>query len=337
MLQLKSIRFESIASLKRWITNDIRRKVQFGLGGIWLIDGLLQLQPYMFTKQFATDTLQGVGAGQPGFVESSVNAIANFVEPHIVLWNALFAAIQLFIGVAILTKRFLKVGLVASFIWTFGVWWFGEAFGQMLNGSANLLSGAPGAVLLYGLVGIAVWPPKSTREINQKSFVIAEVSPIGEFGMKLVWSILWAVNAVLQVLPTSISSDSIKAKISGMASGEPGFIASTDSFIAKLFGNSGTEVSIVMAVVELFIAFSIFTKFKNKTLVCASIFMALVWIFVQNFGGVLTGQGTDPNSGPLYILIALTIYSFKNVKSTNSAEQNSIYGSQIEDKSMLKS
>ena len=154
--------------------------------------------------------------------------------------------------------------------------------------------------------------------------------------MKLVWSILWAVNAVLQVLPSSISSDSIKAQISGMASGEPGFIASTDSFIAKLIGNSGTEVSIVIAAAELFIAFSIYTKLKNSTLVYSSIFMIIVWIFVQNFGGVLTGQGTDPNSGPLYVLIALTIYSFKNVNSTNSIEQNSIYVSQIQDKSMLE-
>ena len=31
------------------------------------------------------------------------------------------------------------------------------------------------------------------------------------------------------------------------------------------------------------------------------------WVFGQAFGGVLTGQATDPNAGPLFVLLALTL------------------------------
>lgn len=38
-------------SLPAWAT---RRRLAVALGVIWFIDGLLQLQPYMFTKGFVT-------------------------------------------------------------------------------------------------------------------------------------------------------------------------------------------------------------------------------------------------------------------------------------------
>ncbi|MHB1527636.1 MAG: hypothetical protein ACYCZN_15425, partial [Candidatus Dormibacteria bacterium] len=34
----------------------------------------------------------------------------------------------------------------------------------------------------------------------------------------------------------------------------------------------------------------------------------LFWIAGQNFGGVLTGTGTDLGSGPLFVLLALALY-----------------------------
>ena len=34
--------------------------------------------------------------------------------------------------------------------------------------------------------------------------------------------------------------------------------------------------------------------------------MALaIWVIGENFGGILTGQATDPNTGPLLVLVAL--------------------------------
>ena len=43
---------------------DTRRKLQLALGGLWLLDGILQFQPSMFTKAFPA-MLAGTSAGNP--------------------------------------------------------------------------------------------------------------------------------------------------------------------------------------------------------------------------------------------------------------------------------
>ena len=56
------------------------------------------------------------------------------------------------------TGRTRKPALAVSFAWALVVWWFGEAFGMMFMNMASPLTGAPGAVLLYALIGAIVWP-----------------------------------------------------------------------------------------------------------------------------------------------------------------------------------
>jgi hypothetical protein len=51
-----------------------------------------------------------------------------------------------------LNRRTVKAALIISFGWILGVWAVGEGFGLLLTGSASPLTGALGAVLLYG------WP-----------------------------------------------------------------------------------------------------------------------------------------------------------------------------------
>ena len=37
--------------------------------------------------------------------------------------------------------------------------------------------------------------------------------------------------------------------------------------------------------------------------------MALaIWVIGENFGGILTGQATDPNTGPLLVLVTLAYW-----------------------------
>jgi hypothetical protein len=44
----------------------------------------------------------------------------------------------------------------------------------------------------------------------------------------------------------------------------------------------------------------------------------VIWVAVQNFGGILAGGATDPNSGPLVILLALTYWPLANNRATAS-------------------
>ncbi len=135
-----------------------RHVTQIALGVLWIIDAGLQFQPRMFGNGFVTMVIAPNAAGQPSVVASSIDHMSHFLSHDVALWNTVFGLAQLAIGVGILLRRTRKAALLGSFSWAFGVWWFGEGFGGILTGHASALMGAPGAVVLYAVVGLLVWP-----------------------------------------------------------------------------------------------------------------------------------------------------------------------------------
>ncbi len=136
---------------------DVRRVLQLGLAAIWLLDGVLQYQSFMFTKAFG-QMIGATSAGNPGVVAHPINWNATLVEHHLVLLNAIFATIQLLLGLGIAYRPTVRLALAASIAWALGVWWFGEGLGGVLSGAASPLNGAPGAVIIYALLAVLLWP-----------------------------------------------------------------------------------------------------------------------------------------------------------------------------------
>ena len=130
-----------------------QRVLQIILGMFWLLDAGLQFQPYMFGSGFTTTYLLNNAHNQPDIVRWIITNVGNFVGPHVAVWNTFFALIQVAIGLGLLFRRTVRPALAVSFFWAFGVWFFGEGLGQLLTGSASALTGAPGSVFLYGLIG----------------------------------------------------------------------------------------------------------------------------------------------------------------------------------------
>ena len=136
---------ESLATrVKEYCFSDSRRSVETVLALIWVLDGALQFQSFMYGKGFI-QLLTGTAAGQPGWVVSSVNQGAATMESHQAIFNTLAALTQVAIGFGILYKRTTKPALLLSFAWALAVWWFGEAFGLMFGVTAMPLTGAPGS------------------------------------------------------------------------------------------------------------------------------------------------------------------------------------------------
>src|ERR1700728_2156460 len=104
---------------------DARRALQLGLAAIWLLDGVLQYQSFMYTKAFG-QLLAGTAAGNPSIIARPINWDATLVEHHLVLTNTIFATIQLLLGLGIALRPTVRLGLAASAAWSLGVWWFGE-------------------------------------------------------------------------------------------------------------------------------------------------------------------------------------------------------------------
>src|SRR6266487_6265826 len=134
-----------------------QRCLQLGLAALWLLDAALQFQPFMFTKAFA-GVLADTASGNPAVIARPVTWNAGIVAHHPVVTNAIFATIQLLLAAAIAWRPTLKIGLAGTVAWSLGVWWFGEGLGGVLTGAATPVAGAPGAVILYALLAVLLWP-----------------------------------------------------------------------------------------------------------------------------------------------------------------------------------
>ena len=120
-----------------------RRRLQLFLAGLRIVDGALQLQPFMFAGRFAHQIVTPTGTGQPGFVASGVAWSASPIASHPVLLVSFFAASQLILDPGLLWRRTVRVALAGSIAWSLGVWYMGEGLGGVAGGHASLLTGLP--------------------------------------------------------------------------------------------------------------------------------------------------------------------------------------------------
>lgn len=282
--------------------------LQVALGAIWLLDGALQCQPFMFTRGFVRSVLLPSAAGNPGFVARPTLFVAGLIAPHIALWNTLFATAQLAMGAGIaigaLARRrwLLRASLAGSFVWSLMVWWLAEGLGGVLAGGSPL-SGAPGAVSLYVVAGLLVWPGNSGEEGGTGT-------PLhGARFAKSMWLTLWALNAFLLLEPDNQAEDAVSSLVSQAAAGEPGALHRFLVTLAGRLGGAGPWVDSVMALLMLLIGIGVaFEAYPRLCLGIAVFLGGAIWVFGEAFGGILTGQGTDVNTGPLLVLIAFCMW-----------------------------
>src|SRR4051812_18564967 len=166
-----------------------RRQLQISLGVLWLLDSVLQAQPFMFTSGFARQVIDSAGQGQPEFVSAPVHWVSTVMAAHPAAWNVPFAAIQLLLGIGLLVRRTARVALAASIVWALGVWYLGEGLYGVASGQASILTGAPGSALLLAIVGAAAWPLGDARDEAPAPW------------LPLAWAVIWVGAAVFQSLP----------------------------------------------------------------------------------------------------------------------------------------
>src|SRR5579862_612965 len=222
---------------------DPRRKLQLGLGVFWLLDGFLQLQPFMFGRGFPR-MLAGNASGNPAFVARPITWSAGFIDHHLVMLNAVFALIQLALGLGVAWRPTVKLALGASVAWSLGVWWFGEGLGGVLAGTASPVNGAPGAVILYALLAVLLWP--GGARARTAPFVAAQA--VGARAARALWLVLWLSLAWFAVTPANRAPQALHDMIAGMADGQPGWLAAVERNAAALVAGQGLAASIVLAV-----------------------------------------------------------------------------------------
>ena len=94
-----------------------------------------------------------------------------------------------------------------------------------------------------------------------------------------------------------------------MKDGEPGWIASLDSSLARGLAGQGTVVAIFLTVLCTAAVLTIAgpPRLTRIGVIAAALAGLAIWV-LQDFGEIFTGQGTDPNSGPLLIALAAAFW-----------------------------
>jgi hypothetical protein len=289
-----------------------QRALQVVLGLFWILDAALQFQPFMFGRGFVENNILGNASGQPFVLGDFITHIGNFVSPDIAVWNTLFALVQLFIGVGLLFGRTVRPALAVSFFWVLGVWVIGEGLGMLLTGSATALTGAPGSVLLYGLLGLMAWPRPPRRWLGWRDRPAGIASSAAAQGIGrsvtplAVWAGYWSLAAVLFLLPANRTRTSIQSAVAGMTDGVPGWYAHFLTSVANLFSSSGTQTAWILAAVSVAIGLGpLVARRPGWFLAAGALLSFLMWAAGQGLvGDVFSGSDTDPNTGPLVILLA---------------------------------
>jgi hypothetical protein len=282
---------------------DLQRTFQLVIATVWLLDAVLQIQPFMFTRgsNGFSGMLNGMSSGNPGWVAHTITWNGSIIYHQPVLTNTVFALIQFVIGFGIVAKKTVRPALALSIVWALGVWWFGEGSGGVFHGAATPFGGGPGGVLFYALLAVVLWPGGGSNT----PFVAART--VGLRAARAIWVAIWSVLAVLSVVGSGRSPEALRDLVVGMDHGQPGWLAHIDRVSEAFFLHHGTAAAVGLAVLCLVVAAGAFLPppITQVTLVLAIAVFAVIWVAVQDFGGILAGGATDPNSGPLVIVLCL--------------------------------
>lgn len=284
------------ARARAYFASDSRRSIQTVLGLIWLLDGGLQFQSFMYSKGFVA-LLKAESAGQPGWIASSMRWAAHIAASDLTLFNTLFGLTQVAIGIGLLCRRTVKPALAVSFGWALIVWWFAEGFGMLFMGMAAPLTGAPGAVLLYALIGMIVWPGVRPGGL------------LGVRGARTAWAALWLVMAWLWLEAPSSGANSTSSAINAAPSGMS-WLSTVQDWVAKGAQGNGVAIALVLALVSAAIGVAVAANWRAKPFIALAIVLSLAyWVLGQGFGGIFEGGATDPNAGLLFVVLALALGS----------------------------
>jgi hypothetical protein len=296
------------------------RGIQIALGLVWLLDGLFQFKSFMFTHNIVSEVFEPAMHGQPAIVGDPMRTLDDFYGRDLTLWNSLSGEIQIAVGLALMsTKRLVKPALTVSFAWAIYVWWFGEGFGGLTsNTMPSPLMGAPGAVILYAIIGLLVWPTGKHEGRSPSA-----LGPIGDRGGLWLWSGLWVLSAGLWLANVNRAKDATHGMIAEMAEASPHWLASVQDSLARHTVDHGTTIAVVLSVVSLVVAIGVWTPLRWPALAIGIVLSLAYWLYGQDLGGPFWSEGaTDFNAGPLFVLLAFALFPVRQFVAANHGAES---------------
>lgn len=281
------------------------------LGILWLIDGVLQLQPKMFTANMINTVLVPILSGQPAPIAANLHAVITVIGQHLTLVNLLIAIIQVEIGLFLIVGLWIRATVIFSLVWAIIVWYAGEGMNMLFTGQASVLTGAPGSVLLYVLLGLLIYPRRSAANAASGDKRATLLSPAR---FRQVLAGFWIFAALLQLQPYWWQQGQIAQTIGGLVGqgGFNGFLL--DPVLQRISAaTTSLEIPLNIVLIEVFLALGIGLAVVKQEqlrpwLVVSLVLSFVIWWIAQGFGMIFTGLATDFNSGLLLLLMTLACW-----------------------------
>lgn len=317
-----------------------RRFLRISVGGLWLLDGLLQSQAAI-PASLANVVIKPVASASPGWAARSASYAIAFWNAHPVAAATSVFWVQIGLALWLLSasRGFLsQFAGYASACWALLVWILGEVFGGIFAPGYSWLFGAPGAALIYLVMGILVGLPDRFWSGTKVGINLIRV-----FGAFL------CVMAALQAWPGRgfWNGRSDRAPLIGtlpkmmkiMAqSPQPRILRSVVEHMVTLSVNHGFGVNLAV-VLTLGLLGCLFLGCRTRDgmpltfmgtlplfpfVILYLMISLFVWITVQDLG-FFGGVGTDPNSMlPLALLLVGSYLATRPGASPKAFDQRQI-------------
>jgi cytochrome oxidase Cu insertion factor (SCO1/SenC/PrrC family) len=297
-----------------------RKFLRIGFGVLWIFDGLLQAQPRM-AGGLSSQVIEPIASASPDWVQQVVNFGGTIWTYHPVQAAAAAVWIQVGIGVWLIasaTGWSSRLAGLASAGWGLVVWVFGEAFGGVFAPGLTWLSGAPGAVIIYVVVGaLLALPLRAWAGPRLGRLLLAGTG------------VLWMGMALLQVLPVNgfwHGGGTLTDMVSSMANvtqphAQSAMLSAFASFATV--HAFGVNLLVVIALAGLGAVFiSGRPRLLRVAVPIATVFCLAVWVLVQDLG-FPGGLGTDLNSMVPWVLVVWGGYFAVTERATVTAADES--------------
>ncbi len=285
-----------------------RRVLRVGFAVLWIVDGLLQIQPGM-PLGLASGVLQPGAVGSPGWVQRLVGVAVGAWSRHPTEAAAAAVWIQLGIGMMLLVAprgRWSQVAGLVSAGWGLVVWVFGEAFGGLFAPGLTVLFGAPGAASFYVVAGGLLVLPERAWDGRQLGRVIT--GSLGAFLLAMAGLQAWPGRGFWQGRSHG-QLGTLAGMVREMATtSQPHYLAAMVSSFGSLTEAHGWAVNLFSVVAMAAIGVALVSGRQVRLAVVALIVFGVAdWVFIEDFG-VFGGTGTDPNSMLPLLLVATVGY-----------------------------
>ena len=301
LLALRSVR-AGIASTA-WSEPRGRTILRSGLGLLWILDGILQLQTAM-PLGLGSQILEPSKEAAPTWWHGVINGAVELWNQHPIALAQSVVWLQLGLGILLLSSsgRTSRIAGRLSAIWALIIW-IVTGFGGLFGHAPSFLFGWPGAPIFYVIAGLAV-AMSADRFPHVYQAVVTRL--LGAVVM---------LGAILQALPnngfwSNGQSNALNSMILEMTEvPQPEFLAGLGHIFAGVVRAAGPGINIMLVVWMMATGVGLWRStvsgfaWPARSLVIGSL---AGWILIQDTG-LFGGLATDPNSLILVALISFTL------------------------------